>query len=373
MKIAKEWEDEGRLWSPIQWAHCFDPKKPANVEEKEKLKPKVKVISVSKCFDIIIEDMKNRKRFKNGKVVTSVATARNYHYCRYTLRDFTQEVYGRSFSSYFFRDIDEQFIKDYVLYLQERGSKKGNKGGVSERLRQFYGVFFYSDKMGVADVDKTVFVPVRHLCKRFKKTEPKTIPYEFIDKIESMDKSQLTELEQFHIDIFLFSFHAGGMANIDVCYLNWYSIVDDVIIYERTKFPKSAKVPLNDSAKNIIRKYQHKCYGDYVLPIFSHKHNTEAKERGRIKRIRERVNKTLKKVAKILNLDTEFTWYAARGTFITKMLDLGYHPIAVAEFSGNSPKTIYNNYWKQTNIGDVREHMNATLVRKENNKQPEAV
>ena len=85
------------------------------------------------------------------------------------------------------------------------------------------------------------------------------------------------------------------------------------------------------------------------------------------------MNKTLKKVAKILNLDTEFTWYAARGTFITKMLDLGYHPIAVAEFSGNSPKTIYNNYWKQTNIGDVREHMNATLVRKENNKQPEAV
>ncbi|NDW10957.1 hypothetical protein D0T56_15000 [Dysgonomonas sp. 520] len=150
---------------------------------------------------------------------------------------------------------------------------------------------------------------------------------------------------------------------MDVCYLTWDSFQKEYISYERTKFPKRAKAPLSDHTKAIINKYKHKCYGDYVLPIFTHKHNTEEKQRGRIKRIRERVNKTLKKVAKELKLKEEFTWYAARGTYITRMLDEGFHPIAVAEFAGNSPATIYSSYWKQTNPEEVLKKVNQAFSR----------
>jgi hypothetical protein len=130
LKVAEEWEEQGVEWSPIQWSHCFEKKKA--ISEKEKTaSEKVKVLSVSKCFDIIIEDLKNRKRFKNGKTISSANTARNYYYCKYTLADFTQEVYKRSFSTYFFRDIDEQFLLDYALYLQERGAKKATKVGLA--------------------------------------------------------------------------------------------------------------------------------------------------------------------------------------------------------------------------------------------------
>jgi integrase len=176
-----------------------------------------------------------------------------------------------------------------------------------------------------------------------------------------MDKSCFSQLEYFHIDLFLFCFYAGGMANVDACYLTWNCIQDGVIIYERTKFPKSAKMPLSDKAKAIIDKYRHLCVGDYVLPIFSHKHDTETKQRGRIKRIRERVNKTLGKVARKIGYKEEFSWYASRGTFITKMLDEGFHPVEVAEFAGNSPKTIYNSYWKQTKPENVLQQLNKVL------------
>lgn len=129
ISVTESWEKEGKEWSPIQRSHCFESKKGlATAENKPK---KVKVLTISKYFDIIIEDMKNRKKFKNGKVISSASTARNYYYCRYTLRDITQEVYNRSFSTYYFRDIDEQFLLDYVLYLQERGAKKEIKEGAT--------------------------------------------------------------------------------------------------------------------------------------------------------------------------------------------------------------------------------------------------
>lgn len=359
MEVAEKWEREEKPWSPIQWSHSFDSTE--NQENKKESIPKVKVLTVSRCFDIIIEEMGNRKRIRNGKVFTSSATARNYKYCRYTLRDFTQEVYGRNFSSYYFRDIDEQFMKDYVLYLQQRGLKKGNKGGVCERLRQFYGVFYYSDKMGVTDVDETIFKPYRHLTKRFKKTKTKTVPFNIIEKIENMDKSNFSNKEKFWLDVFLFSFYAGGMANIDVCYLTWDSIVDNELNFERIKFHKKVKMPLSEKAKAIIDKYKDQCFGNYVLPIFTHKHDTEHKQRDCVKRIREKLNRTLKKATEILKIEEKLTWNSCRGTFITKMLDEGFHPVEVAEFAGNSPKTIYNNYWKQTKTEEISDRINNVL------------
>ncbi len=44
----------------------------------------------------------------------------------------------------------------------------------------------------------------------------------------------------------------------------------------------------------------------------------------------------------------KLTWYSARGTFISKMIDNNIHPIIVAQMAGNSPNTIYKHYFKNT-------------------------
>jgi integrase len=139
--------------------------------------------------------------------------------------------------------------------------------------------------------------------------------------------------------------------------LTWSNIEKNLIRRERIKFPKEAVMPFNDKAKAIAEKYRERCYDDYVLPLFTHKHTTEEKQRNKLRGVGVNMTHTLKKVAKKLRCK-EFGWYAARGTFITKMLDEGFHPIAVAEFAGNSPKTIYEHYWKQTRHEDVLQSMN---------------
>jgi site-specific recombinase XerD len=347
--VAKQWDKEGKSWSPRQLSHCF--------ETEEKKKDEVKVLPVSECIDFIVKNLKQRKRFKNSKILTSVSTAKNYTYLKDALCKFTEEKYGRKFSAYFFNEINEQFVMDFVLYTQEQGVRNGNKAGLVPKLKTLYGVFFYSNKLlNMPDTDVAVLKCTKELIKR-KKAEPQTISYDLIRKIEAMDKSKFSKLERFYIDVFLFSFYAGGIIGIDVCYLTWSCIENNLIRRERVKFPKEAVMPFNDKARAIAEKYKEKCHDDYVLPLFTHKHTTEAKQRTRLLGVRANMAETLKKVAKKLRCK-EFGWYAARGTFITKMLDEGFHPIAVAEFAGNSPKTIYNHYWKQTRHEDVLQSMN---------------
>lgn len=350
-KVAEEWEAEGIKWSPVQWSHYFDTDN--NVTPTKK----AKVLPILQCIDIIIENMKNQMRLKNGKFISCVNNAQHYHSLRTQLHKFTKKVYSKSFSSYYFRDIDEKFLKDFVFYLQERGLKEGTSASLPERLKKFVGVFYNANLMGQPYTDKKIFDCVSQYFKR-KENPPQTIPYEVITRIEEMDKTVFSSKEIFWIDMFLFSFYTGGMASIDVCYLTWDCIVDDIIIYERSKFPKEAEMPFNKKAKDIVEKYKDKCYQNYVLPIFTVKHRTEYQQLKRLKRLQEKVNRTLKKVAKELKLEKDFTWYAARGTFITKMIDEGYHPIAVAKFAGNSPNTIYKHYWDQTHKDDVLKHMN---------------
>lgn len=345
LKVAEEWEEQNSAWAPVQWSHCL--------EAATKQKKDSKVLSVTQAIDIITERMENRERIKNGKVLSSVGTARNYRDLKTTLTQFTKQKYDRALSGYYFNEITEEFVSDYAFFLEKRGIENGNGGGLESRLRRFYGLLYYADKMSIPNVDLSVFERVRTKMKP-KEFVPKTLPREIILKIENIDRSLFTRLELFYIDLFLFSYYTGGMANIDVAYLTWDCVDEEGrLCYERIKFPKKARIKLNNKARGIIDRYKDKCFGNYMLPIFSHKHNTEKKQRGRLKRLCDKVNKALGKLQKIIKYKEKITWYSARGTFITEMIAADIHPIVVAEMAGNSPNTIYKHYFKNTNYQQI--------------------
>lgn len=128
--------------------------------------------------------------------------------------------------------------------------------------------------MGQPYTDKKIINCFRSYFKR-KKNPLQTISYEIITQIVGMDKTIFSNKEIFWIDMFLFNFYTRGMASVDVCFLTWDCIIDDLIIYESTKFPKEAEILFNRKAKVIVEKYKDKCFQNYVLIIFSIKHKTE--------------------------------------------------------------------------------------------------
>ena len=178
-----------------------------------------------------------------------------------------------------------------------------------------------------------------------------------MNKIAAIDRTLLTRYEQLHLDMFLFSYYAGGMANVDVCNLTWDCIQEDRIVYERIKFPKTAKPILLQKARDIMNKYKGKSFENYVFPVFSPKHTTSQKRMVRVKEISSKVSRTLRKICKILRIKDKVTWYSARGSFISKMVDAGNNPYVVAEMAGNSPLTIYKHYYKNTRREEIKREM----------------
>ncbi|MFR9504106.1 MAG: phage integrase SAM-like domain-containing protein [Rikenellaceae bacterium] len=353
LKVAEEWEAEDKDWSPVQWSHCFD------VTKREKAKKKV--LSVMAVCDDMIEHKFNNERIKNGKIVSSANTGRRYQCLKRALANFVNDKYGRKLESYYFTDVTQQFIEDFVVYRKKLAITKGTSGDISTILRALYGICQRAIKLNVPDVDLTVFESTRQ-HSRSKKYEPRSISRETMAKIESIDRTLLTRVEKFYLDLFLFSYYTGGMAGTDVAHLTWDCVdKEGYINYERMKYTKSAKIKLNSKAQEIIDMHQDKCFGNYVLPIFTHKHQTELQHDWRLKRVGRCVNLLLRKICQIIKYDEKITWYSARGTFISEMIASDIHPIDVAAMAGNSPQTIYKHYYKNVDQKEVDAKMQRAL------------
>ena len=61
---------------------------------------------------------------------------------------------------------------------------------------------------------------------------------------------------------------------MDVCHLTYNMIQGNQVIYERMKFPKIGKPLLIEKSKQII---EGQGIDNYVFPVFTKKHTTEAK------------------------------------------------------------------------------------------------
>lgn len=350
LKIAEKWECAGKNWIPIELAHYFD-KKGSTLD---------KYTSVSEIIKIIENNTAERIRIRNGREFDSKRNAKNFQYLHNCLDRFTQTKYRKSFANYTFRDITEKFIEDFIVYSKREGAKKGNRGGVLSKLHLLYKVVEYAQKKKLYNVNLGIF----DNFKSYMTESPvvtKAVSHEVIMRIEQVDRSILKKCEHLYLDLFLFSYYAGGMSGIDICYLERHMINNDSLKYERIKTDKICRVILTNKSLAIIEKYKSLAYMNYLFPVFKRKNMSQHKKYGRVNYITQAVAQTMQKVCVELGIPHHITWSTARSSFICKMLDEGYHIYQVAEMTGNSPMTIYKHYYGITNKDEIIRNMNKKL------------
>lgn len=346
-RVAVEWESKGIDWTPVQWKYCFSVLNKSNKTSETKMK------SLSQMLDYLIEKFNQKERIKNGEIVKSSSNVKEYGILKRVLSEFTTKKYKMALNRIYLADIDEKFLTDFIQFLQQRGKKKGNNGAVSHRVRKLRAVCNYGIKLGVPGADIRIFDNFSKFMQHGK-FESRAVSTDIIKKIENIDRSLLTKNQNFHVDIFLFSLYSGGISNIDLINLTKDRINDGIIEYERMKVPKDAIVPLISKAKAIIDKYEGLSYGNYVFPILTHKHQTEDQKRNRVESFSYRLNNTLEKVCELIGYPEKITWYSARGSFITALIDAGCPVSLVAVQSGNSAQIIEKHYYKMTKPNEVR-------------------
>lgn len=345
------WERQGKNWTPKELKVEFS-------KTKDQLLKEV-IPTVEQLFHIRIKELRAKSKVKNGHVLSSNPYASSHENVLKYLHQFTKDKYGRCFSNYHFTELDETFLDDYATYIQAEGIKKGNKNAIRTKLNVLYKIVEKAQKKGIPGANLESFDIT---SDRFREEEAhsKALDMSVIRALENLDTSLFTETELFHIDMFLFCFYCGGMAPVDAAYLTWSCI--DVekhkMAYERIKYPKIARPPFLPRAQKIAEKYRSKCCGNYVLPLFTNEIMTEMQRKSRMNYLSLHVSATLKRAMDVLGLSVEkISWYSARGTYITMMLDRKYDPGIVAQHCGNSVLTIYKNYFKNLKERDIIEEL----------------
>lgn len=331
------WESRSINWNPKQLMSILDSKSD---------KPQqTKAVTVVDFIDRQIDFFKTKERFKNGEKTTGSSNWENYQWLKNSLLKFTQFKYKKNFGIYTFKDITESFLRSYSIYIQEKGFKNNNKGGLKHKLTCLKAVFRLAQKEKVSGVDLSIFEVVKDKMKA-SKTTPRVLSEADFIRIRDFDRTKLSKKECFHLDLFLFSYYSGGMANVDVCYLNKSCFKDNYIEYVRRKCDKVANPIFLPQIHDIIDCYKDKTYGNYVLPIFNERQQSETQKHSKVERITLSVNKTLAKISLQLGMTKKVTWYYSRGTYITKAIDSGLNAYQVADQAGNSPKIIEKHYYK---------------------------
>ena len=293
--------------------------------------------NVSQTFEKLLLHMSHIERERNGQIITGSPNERKFRYVRDCLCNFTQTVMKRDFNALTFDDIDTQFLQKYVNYLNGRN--------VENKLQKLRRVF------REANADATVFNGVKIPVKL--EDEPLSMDYTAIEKIEFMNRGKLTDKEEFYTDMFLFGYYTGGSTINEMASLKISYIKKGYLYCKRNASENIAVIPLCSEALHIIDKYQSMCFDDYLLPIFTHKQNSPEQQLGRIKRISELTNQTLRKVSKMLKLENVITMGMAKSIFIEHLLSNEVPYEKVAQYLGCSIETVLRHSEKmRQNYGE---------------------
>lgn len=279
---------------------------------------------VSQAFEKLLLHLSQIERIRNGQIITGSQNERKFRYVRDCLSNFTQEVMRQDFRTLTFSDIDKRFLQKYIAYLNGRN--------VKNKLQKLRRVF------REANADTSVFDSVKIPIKQ--EDEVLSVNYIAIEKIEFMNRTKLTKKEEIYIDLFLFGYYTGGSTINEIASLKTSSIKKGYLYCKRNASENIAVIPLCSEALHIIDKYQSECFDDYLLPIFTNKHISSEQQLGRIKRISELTNQTLKKVAKIQKLNSAITMGITKYIFMEHKLSNGISYDKLAQYLGCSVETV---------------------------------
>ena len=214
--------------------------------------------------------------------------------------------------------IDHDVIEAYQAFFKSK--KKGSSlNTISFYMRTLRAVINRAAEKGL--ISKKLLFKRTYI--KTERTAKRAIPSAAITKLKQVDLADFPKL-QFARDLFLFSYYTRGMSFIDIAYLKKEDLKNGEFMYRRGKTGQTLCVAWEQCMEDIAKRYANPLT-DYMLPIIV---DPLLDYRQQYLRMRDKVNRCLKKVAQIAELPYNISMYVARHSWATAAKKMNF-PIAV--------------------------------------------
>lgn len=172
--------------------------------------------------------------------------------------------------------------------------------------------------------------PFRHVYTGVDKTTKRAIPIGVMKDIRLLDLSS-SPFTAYARDMFLLSFFLRGMSFIDMAFLKKTDLMHGYVVYRRRKTGQLLSIAWTREMQAIIDRYP-KNPTQYLLPILT---KDGVNERYAYKKIAERINRHLKRVASMVGVNIPLTMYCARHSWASAARDKGVPVSVISEGMGH--------------------------------------
>jgi len=172
-------------------------------------------------------------------------------------------------------------------------------------------------------------------------TEKRAIPTEVILKIAQADLEAYPHLKASR-DLFVLSFHLQGISFVDLAYLRKADLKGNFITYHRRKTGSRISVEVLEPAQEILEHYLNTDKeSPYLLTILT---ETGEKVHTQYKSTLRKLNRHLKTLAEILEMEETLTSYVARHSWATAAYHIGVPTTIIGAAMGHKTEEVTRIY-----------------------------
>ena len=248
-------------------------------------------------------------------------------------------------------DLNTPFVREYEDFLMRRGVCPNT---ICYYMRNLKSVFNQAVQDGHS---MTIANPFRFVRIKQTKTVKRALERDKLRLLSNIDFSRYPHLDMAR-DIFLFGFYCRGMSFVDVLHLRKCDVINGVIGYRRHKTNQWLQIAVTPQLERLMRKYENP--SQFVFPILA---DVPAKEQYHLYRLAlECVNRNLKRVAKMCNVEISITTHMSRHSWATQAKEVGVPVAVISEGLGHtSEKTtrIYLKEFERSIVDAVNEKVTA--------------
>ena len=273
----------------------------------------------------------------------------------------TSETYSstyRSFMRFLKRDdillceIDKNMIEDYELWLKKEGLAPNSTSFYMRVLRTILNKAVRQSLIPTCDFFHNVYTGIATTTKR-------AIGIESLKRIKALNLRLYPQLD-FARDMFFLSLYFRGMSFIDMANLRHKNLQNGHLVYCRQKTGQRLDIKWERQMSDILDKYS--IDAKYLLPILK---TPDEESRKYYKNISKQVNRWLKKIGVMTEIQIPLTMYVARHTWasIAKQKNIPLNVISDG-LGHDSEKTtlIYLSTLDTSAVDDANSKIMADLV-----------